>query len=76
MEPSWLPQTAATLYSSGLSVCELLATLATEKSDVTKAVIRLAKAMATAAKAASAAPSPAPRRAASCFQRAEKLRAD
>src|SRR5690606_18401799 len=54
--PSWLPQAPATRYSSGLSVWELKATLATEKSDVTKAAIRTAKAAATARAEARAAP--------------------
>jgi hypothetical protein len=36
-EPSWLPQAPATLYSIGLSVWLLAATLETEKSDTTKA---------------------------------------
>ena len=39
IEPSWLPQAPATLYKTGFSKCELVATNFTEKSELTKLTI-------------------------------------
>jgi len=35
-EPSWLPHAADILYIMGFKVCELFATICTEKSEMTK----------------------------------------
>ena len=70
IEPSWLPQVAETLNSTGICEFECAATIRTEKSDTTKACVSAAnakpvskncnKAAGTAARIQSDHPLPAP----------------
>jgi hypothetical protein len=70
IEPSWLPQVAETLNSTGICEFEFAATIRIEKSETTKACVSAAKdspvsrncisAAGTAARIQSAQPFPAP----------------